>query len=97
MSEYPSLSVPPADEFFRSKWVEPPAGVEFLDLPDVKAVMHSEEHLVVEAPDPRDLPIGREVHAIPWHVCPSVALHAEATVVLDGRAVGTWEVTARDR
>jgi glutamate N-acetyltransferase/amino-acid N-acetyltransferase len=31
VSEYPSLSVPPADEFFRSKWVEPPAGVEFLD------------------------------------------------------------------
>ena len=37
MSEYPSLSVPPEDEFFRSKWVDPPAGIEFLDpsvLPD---------------------------------------------------------------
>lgn len=37
MSEYPSLSVPPEDDFFRSKWVEVPAGVELLDpsrLPD---------------------------------------------------------------
>ena len=31
MSEYPSLSVPPEDEFFRSKWVEPPEGIEFHD------------------------------------------------------------------
>jgi len=31
MSEYPSLSVPPENDFFRSKWVEPPTGVEFQD------------------------------------------------------------------
>ncbi len=31
MSEYPSLSVPPENEFFRSKWVEAPVGVEFHD------------------------------------------------------------------
>ena len=29
MSGYPSLSVPPEGEFFRSKWVESPPGVEF--------------------------------------------------------------------
>lgn len=29
MSEYPSLSVPPEGEFFRSKWVDPPAVAEF--------------------------------------------------------------------
>ncbi len=37
MSEYPSLSVPPEGEFFRSKWVDGPAGAEFHDpavLPD---------------------------------------------------------------
>lgn len=31
MSGYPSLSVPPENEFFRSKWVDPPAGIEFHD------------------------------------------------------------------
>lgn len=37
MSGYESLSVPPAGEFFRSRWVDPPAGIEFHDpsrLPD---------------------------------------------------------------
>jgi len=37
MSDYPSLSVPPGGDFFRSKWVDPPAGIEFQDaavLPD---------------------------------------------------------------
>lgn len=31
MSDYPSLSVPPENDFFRSKWVDPPAGIEYLD------------------------------------------------------------------
>ncbi len=37
MSGYPSLSVPPEGAFFRSRWVDPPAGIEFRDaalLPD---------------------------------------------------------------
>lgn len=37
MSDYPSLSVPPEGEFFRSRWVDPPAGADFHDsgtLPD---------------------------------------------------------------
>lgn len=31
MSAYPSLSVPPDGGFFRSRWVEAPEGIEFLD------------------------------------------------------------------
>ena len=31
MSGYPSLSVPPEGDFFRSKWVDPPKGLEFND------------------------------------------------------------------
>ena len=31
MSGYPSLSVPPESEFFRSKWVGPPAGIDSRD------------------------------------------------------------------
>lgn len=31
MTGYPSLSVPPGSEFFRSRWVDRPAGVEFHD------------------------------------------------------------------
>ncbi|MCO5316602.1 MAG: bifunctional glutamate N-acetyltransferase/amino-acid acetyltransferase ArgJ [Solirubrobacterales bacterium] len=37
MNATTGLSVPPGEDFFRSRWVEPPAGIEFLDpavLPD---------------------------------------------------------------
>jgi D-serine deaminase-like pyridoxal phosphate-dependent protein len=34
---------------------------------------------------------------MPWHVCPTVALHGQAVIVRDGRAVDRWQVTARER
>lgn len=69
--------------------------VIFLNLADAKAVMHSEEHLVVETAE--DLPIGTVLYGVPWHVCPTVALHNEATVVRNGCAIDTWKIAARAR
>jgi len=37
VSGYPSLSVPPEGEFFRSRWVDPPDGIEFLDQAELPA------------------------------------------------------------
>jgi D-serine deaminase-like pyridoxal phosphate-dependent protein len=67
------------------------------DLPDATMIMHSEEHLVVETPRADGLPIGAVLYGIPWHICPTCALHAEAIVASGGRATGTWRVDARDR
>lgn len=75
----------------------PPPRVVFLDLPDAVPVMHNEEHLVVETPQATALAVGAELHALPWHVCPTVALHAEAWVVESGAARERWAVTARAR
>ena len=58
--------------------------VRLLELPDAVAVMHSEEHLVIETPRAEEFRIGQCLHGIPRHVCPTVALHAEAWVI--GRA-----------
>jgi D-serine deaminase-like pyridoxal phosphate-dependent protein len=41
--------------------------------------------------------VGDVVYAVPRHVCPTVALHDEAVVVRDGRAVDRWPVPARRR
>lgn len=71
--------------------------VAFLNLPPCRPVLHSEEHLVVETEDPAALPVGTVAYALPWHVCPTVALHAEVVVVEDGRATDRWRVIARDR
>ena len=71
--------------------------VIFFDLSDAKAVMHSEEHLVIETGRAEEFPVGACLYGIPWHVCPTVALHSEAVVVKNGEAKLRWKITARDR
>ena len=74
-----------------------PPRVRLLEIPDAVQVMHSEEHLVVETPDAEDFLVGACFHGIPRHVCPTVALHAEAWVVENGAAGERWPITARAR
>lgn len=69
----------------------------FLDLPDAVAIGHSEEHLVVESPAADRFRVGDAVHALPWHVCPTVALHQEVWLAENGRATASWTVRARSR
>jgi D-serine deaminase-like pyridoxal phosphate-dependent protein len=64
---------------------------------EATAVGHSEEHLVLETARAADFPVGTPVYGVPWHVCPTVALHAEAVVVSDGRASARWPIVARAR
>ena len=54
------------------------------------------------APGPRDrsrggVPGRHGFYGVPWHVCPTVALHNEAVVVRNGRADERWQVVARAR
>jgi D-serine deaminase-like pyridoxal phosphate-dependent protein len=69
----------------------------FMEIPDARALGHSEEHLPLETAYADALPVGAVVYAMPWHVCPTVALHNEAVVVRGGRAVDRWRVVARAR
>jgi D-serine deaminase-like pyridoxal phosphate-dependent protein len=71
--------------------------VRIFGLEDATFPMHSEEHLVVETPRAAEFPVGTVLYAVPRHVCPTVALHEEAWVVRDGRAIDRWHVAARTR
>jgi D-threonine aldolase len=71
--------------------------VEFLNLPEARAVTHSEEHLVLETERAQELAVGYCLYGVPWHVCPTVALHAEVVVIRNGRAEEHWPVIARQR
>lgn len=71
--------------------------VVFPALPDAVAVMHNEEHLVLQTPNAARFPVGSVLYAIPWHICPTVSLHSECQVVRGRRAVERWPVTARAR
>jgi D-serine deaminase-like pyridoxal phosphate-dependent protein len=71
--------------------------VRLPELPDAEAVMHSEEHLVIRTSRAAEFAVGSALFGIPRHICPTVALYAEAVVIRGGRAVERWKVTARDR
>ncbi len=78
--------------------------VRLLNFPEAaQPVGQSEEHLVMEFPDDaldaRELlQVGDVVYGMPWHICPTVALHQEAVVIEDGRATGErWTIHARNR
>ena len=68
------------------------------ELDDAVFVGQSEEHLVVETSRAQGIALGQPFLALPRHICPTVALHAFATVIRGGTlSDDVWEVTARDR
>jgi D-serine deaminase-like pyridoxal phosphate-dependent protein len=71
--------------------------VLFPELPDAEAVTHSEEHLVLKTSRASEFSVGDQLLGVPWHICPSLALHAEAIVIDQGKIVGAWPIEARAR
>lgn len=69
----------------------------FPALPDARAVTHSEEHLVIETARAADFPVGSALSALPWHICPTVALHDRVYALHPDRPLEEWPVTARAR
>jgi len=69
----------------------------FPDIPDARLILQNEEHLVVQSRMASRLQPGDEQMAIPWHICPTTALHKQVHVIDGGRVVDRWDVLARDR
>ncbi|MBX3413777.1 MAG: D-TA family PLP-dependent enzyme [Pirellulales bacterium] len=75
----------------------PDPRAELIGLSDAKMTVHSEEHLAVRTTLGANLKVGTPVYAIPYHICPTCALHREAIVVEQGIARDRWPIAARDR
>lgn len=75
----------------------PPPRAEFFNLPDATAIAHNEEHLVIESAEAGRFAVGDCLFGVPRHICPTVALYSEATVISEGRATERWRITARER
>ena len=71
--------------------------VIFPALPDAQAVVHSEEHLVIATARAAEFPVGTALYGLPWHICPTTALHDTVQVVRGGRVAEQWKVEARAR
>lgn len=68
-----------------------------LNAPDALPLIHSEEHVVVQVAATHDLAIGDLLFALPYHICPTVALYEKAIVMEEGKAAGFWPTAARNR
>jgi D-serine deaminase-like pyridoxal phosphate-dependent protein len=71
--------------------------VYFLNAPDLRPVSQSEEHLVLEAGDDHSFKVGDVLYGLPFHICPTVALHECAVIVSAHDVIGMWKTTSRDR
>ena len=72
--------------------------VRFLNAPEATCVGQNEEHLVIELPEGHGLGVGDVLYGVPWHVCPTVALHQEANVIDEKHDwVDRWPIAARGR
>lgn len=71
--------------------------VYFLNAPELKAFGHSEEHLILKAPKGNTYKVGDVLYGVPFHICPTVALHETLAVVENNRVTKTWHVVARKR
>jgi D-serine deaminase-like pyridoxal phosphate-dependent protein len=69
----------------------------FPELPDARIVLHNEEHLVIETKIADQFAPGDPVLAIPWHICPTTALHESVYVCEAGQVNSQWRVAARNR
>ena len=78
---------------------DPPAGsrLYFPGIPDAKEILHNEEHLIIETDSADRYSPGDFELVIPSHICPTSALHSQATVIQGGSILDTWKVAARDR
>lgn len=75
----------------------PDPRVKMLQISDAKMVTHNEEHLVMQTSDAGKFRVGEALYALPWHICPTVALHQQVWIVEGGKVTGSWKVAARDR
>jgi D-serine deaminase-like pyridoxal phosphate-dependent protein len=72
---------------------------QFLNLKQYELLSQSEEHGVVRVADADwdSIQLGDLFYALPYHICPTVALHEDVTVIEKRTVLGKWPIQARRR
>lgn len=71
--------------------------VHFLNAPDLVPKSQSEEHLVLKTPENHHYKVGDILYGLPFHICPTVALHDRAYVTSEIDKSQVWKITSRTR
>lgn len=71
--------------------------VKFLNISDYELLSQSEEHGVLRVKHWNALKVGDVLYGVPYHICPTINLHDEVSVIKNRRKTDAWEITARKR
>ena len=75
----------------------PQPRIKIFGLEEFTVINHSEEHMVIRSSEASKFNTGDHLYCIPYHICPTVALHDYVSVVNEHRVTGKWNVEARKR
>lgn len=71
--------------------------VHFLNAKNLEPIGHSEEHLVLKVIGENTYKVGDVLYGVPFHICPTVALHDSVIVIASNKAVARWSNLSRNR
>jgi D-serine deaminase-like pyridoxal phosphate-dependent protein len=71
--------------------------IYFFGIDDFTVLNHSEEHMVIRTHEAFKYNTGDHLYCIPYHICPTIALHETVSVVENNTVTGQWFVEARKR
>lgn len=71
--------------------------VRFLNMGVCELISQSEEHGVVKVEKWDDITVGDVIYGIPYHICPTINLYDEVSVIDKGIKSDVWKIAARSR
>ena len=71
--------------------------VRFLNLANYKLISQSEEHGILQVEDDSNLKVGDVLYGFPYHICPTVNLYDEVSVIENSYKTDIWQITGRRR
>lgn len=71
--------------------------VYFINAPFLEVQSQSEEHLVLCNPAPEAYLPGDMLYGLPYHICPTVALHEQAICLKADQSMEHWDMISRKR
>ncbi|GGE41745.1 D-serine deaminase-like pyridoxal phosphate-dependent protein [Pedobacter psychrotolerans] len=71
--------------------------VFFINAPTLEVQSQSEEHLVLSTTESEKYQLGDILYGLPYHICPTVALHEKAICLTTDGSLKLWDIIARKR
>jgi D-serine deaminase-like pyridoxal phosphate-dependent protein len=71
--------------------------VKFLNLEQYELISQSEEHGVIKIKNWDTIHVGDVLYGVPYHICPTINLYDDVSVISNRRKIDEWQILARKR